>query len=592
VSEGRYGSVKFHSIQNTLIRAFAALIVFTILLLGAIALYFLRETIVQNAESTTTQLVNQMNRVIENYVKYMDDIAQVTASNEDVRTFMENPAADLPALRLKISQSFRAIRSVRKDIDSIFLITRDGRAIAATRGEGHLNPSVDLKSRFQEIHSGLKPGFPAVSSAHVENLVDDRYPWVISLARSMPPAADGRSAGIIQVDLNYEIIADLCRNIQLGTSGYVFILDGKGDLVYHPRQQLIYGNLRSERFSDVLALNGGYLRAVVDGREVLYTAAGSSQSGWTMVAVSYPDELFSSRRHAEYYFLMLALLSFVTAIGAAHFISTTISKPIGELRRSMQAVESGNFDIDITVQTSNEIYQLARDCDIAIKKVRDLIEQNRKEQELKRALELRALQAQIKPHLLYNTLDSIIWMIELGENQNAIEMTSSLAKLFRLAISKESEMISIRNEIEYVEAYLAIQKQRYKEKLSYEIAFSPELYGFKIMKLLLQPLVENAIYHGIKGMDSPGHIKIIGEREDSAVVIRVGDNGVGMSAGMLSALNEGSVEPSTSGGVGVKNVQERIRLTFGAEYGVRLESVPGEGTTAVVRIPVIPGDAI
>jgi two-component system sensor histidine kinase YesM len=583
--------VKFHSIQNTLIRAFAALIVFTILLLGAISLYFLRETLVQNAESTTTQLVNQMNRVIENYVKYMDDIALVTAKNEDVRAFMENPAADSPALRLKINQSFRAIRSVRKDIDSIFLITRDGRAIAATQGEGHLNPSVDLESRFREIHEGLKPGFPAVSSAHVENLVDDRYPWVISLARGMPAAADARSVGIIQVDLNYEIIADLCRNIQLGTSGYVFILDGKGDLVYHPRQQLIYGNLKSERFSDVLALNGGYLRTVVDGREVLYTAASSSQTGWTVVAVSYPDELFSSRRHAEYYFLMLALLSFVTAIGAAHLISTTISKPIGKLRRSMQAVESGNFDIDITVQTSNEIYQLAQDCDIAIKKVRDLIEQNRKEQELKRALELRALQAQINPHLLYNTLDSIIWMIELGENQNAIDMTSSLAKLFRLAISKESEMISIRNEIEYVEAYLAIQKQRYKEKLSYEISFSPELYGLKIMKLLIQPLVENALYHGIKGMDGPGHIKIIGSREDSAVVIRVGDNGVGMSAEILDALNEGNVEPSTSGGVGVKNVQERIRLSFGPEYGVRLESSPGEGATAVVRIPVIPGEA-
>jgi two-component system sensor histidine kinase YesM len=589
--EVQTGGVKFHSIQNTLIRAFAALIVFTILLLGAVSLYFLRETLVQNAESTTTQLVTQMNRVIENYVKYMDDIALVTVNNEDVRIFMENPAADSPALRTRISQSFRVIRLVRKDIDSIFLITRDGRAIAATQGEGRLNPSVDLESRFREIHSGLNPGFPAVSSAHVENLVDDRYPWVISLARSMPAAADGRSVGIIQVDLNYEIIADLCRNIQLGTSGYVFILDGNGDLVYHPRQQLIYGSLKSERFSDVLALNGGYLRAVVDGREVLYTAASSSQTGWTVAAVSYPDELFSSRRHAEYYFLLLALLSFVTAIGAAHLISTTISKPIGELRRSMQAVESGNFDIDITVQTSNEIYQLARDCDIAIKKVRDLIEQNRKEQELKRALELRALQAQINPHLLYNTLDSIIWMIELGENQNAIDMTSSLAKLFRLAISKESEMISIRNEIEYVEAYLAIQKQRYKEKLSYEIAFSPELHGLKIMKLLIQPLVENAIYHGIKGMDGPGHIKIIGERENSAVVIRVGDNGVGMSAEILSALNEGNVEPSTSGGVGVKNVQERIRLSFGTEYGVRLESLPGAGTTAVVRIPVVPGDA-
>jgi two-component system, sensor histidine kinase YesM len=583
--------VKIRGIQSTLIRAFATLIVFTIVLLGVLSLYFLRETLVQNAEGTTTQLVAQMARIIENYVKYMDDIALVAASNADVRAFMESAAADSPALRRTIGRYFAAIRSVRTDVDSVVLITRDGRALAATDGEGRLNPLVDLRGRFIELEAGLRAGSPAVSSAHVENLVDDRYPWVISLARSVPSGAGGAAIGVIQVDLNYQIIADLCRNIQLGTSGYVFILDTRGDLVYHPRQQLIYGNLRSERFAQVLALHGGSLRAAVDGREVLYTAADAAQTGWTLVAVSYPDELFGARRQAEYYFLMLALLSFVAAIGLAHLISASVSKPIEELRRSMQAVESGNFDIDITVHTRNEVYQLARDCDIAIKKVRDLIEQNRREQEQKRALELRALQAQINPHLLYNALDSIIWMIELGENQNAIDMTSSLARLFRLAISQENEVVAIRTEIDYVETYLAIQKQRYKEKLSFEIAFAPELNGLSILKLLIQPLVENAIYHGIKGMDGPGHVRILGEREGDDVVIRVIDNGAGMPEGKLRALNDGRVEPSTGGGVGVKNVQERIRLSFGARYGVRLESAPGEGTTAVIRIPVVDGGA-
>jgi two-component system sensor histidine kinase YesM len=581
--------MKIRRIQNTLIRAFAALIVFTLLLLGSVAYYYLRKILIENAEGTTMQLVIQLNRVIENYISYMDDIALMAVNNEDVRAFMQSPSADSPRLRAKIGTSFEAIRSVRRDIDSVFLITRDGRAIAATPGTG-LNPSVDLKDRFLELETRLGPDRPSVSSAHVENLMDSRYPWVISLARDMRAAPGGPSFGLIQVDLNYDIIASLCRNIQLGISGYVFILGSSGEIVYHPRQQLIYGSLKSERIADILAMNAGNRNAVVDGRAILYTAVTSRETGWKVVAVSYLDELFSASREAEYYFFLLSLLAFVAAIGVAYFISTNISKPIESLRRSMQAVESGNFDIDITVNSTNEVYQLARDCDIAVKKVRDLIAESRREQELKRKLELRSLQGQINPHFLYNTLDSIIWMIELGENERAIDMTSSLARFFRLGISRGSETISIRTEIEYVQTYLAIQKQRYKDKLSYEIAFSPELYSHQILKLLIQPLVENAIYHGIKNMEGPGLIRIIGERENDTMVIRIGDNGVGMQPAQLEALAAGLIEPRKGSGVGVRNVQDRIHLYFGSEYGVRYESTPGAGTTATIRIPVISGE--
>jgi two-component system sensor histidine kinase YesM len=576
--------MKLRRIQNTLIRAFAGLIVSTILLLGFLSIYSLRAILVTNAEQTTMQLVRELNRVIETYIKYMDDIALVAMNNEEVRKFIGGPAADSPGLRLSILRSFETIRSVRKDIDSVSLITRDGRAIAAASGGG-LNPSVDLRRRFADLEASLTPNRPSVSSAHVENLVDESYPWVISLVRDIHGARDDAGIGLILVDLNYDVIARLCRDIQLGKSGYVFILNGAGEIVYHPRQQLIYGRLKSERISEVLALNGGSLKTTIDGRDVLYTTTSSEQTGWTIVAVSYLDELFGSSRQTEYYFLMLSLLAFVAAIGVASVLARNFSRPIESLRRSMQEVESGNFDIDITVNASNEISQLAHDCDIAVKKVRDLIEQNRQEQELKRRLELRALQGQINPHFLYNTLDSIIWMIELGENERAISMTSSLARFFRLGVSRGSETITLRTEIEYVETYLAIQKQRYQDKLSYELSFAPGLYDRTIPKLLIQPLVENAIYHGIKNMAGPGLIRIIGDLEKDAIVIRICDNGVGMPPEQLEALKEGKIEPSRNRGVGVRNVQERIRLYFGPGYGVEFQSAPGEGTTASVRIP-------
>ncbi len=240
--------MKVRRIQNTLIRAFAGLIVFTIMLLGFLSIYSLRAILVTNAEQTTMQLVRELNRVIETYIKYMDDIALVAMNNEEVRTFMRSPADDSPALRRSILRSFEAIRSVRKDIDSVSLITRDGRAIAAASGGG-LNPSVDLRRRFADLEAGLAPERPSVSSAHVENLVDESYPWVISLVRPIHGPQDGTGIGLILVDLNYDVIARLCRDIQLGTSGYVFILNGiRGDrLSSAPTAHLRQAEVRTDQ---------------------------------------------------------------------------------------------------------------------------------------------------------------------------------------------------------------------------------------------------------------------------------------------------------------------------------------------------------
>ena len=271
--------MKIRRIQDTLIRAFAALIAVALLLLGTLSYYYLHKILIQNAEETTMQLVSQLNRIIENYIRYMDDIALMAVYNADVRAFISEPRVDTPRLRAKIESTFESFRAVRRDIDSVFVITRDGRAIAATTG-GVLNPTVDLRQRFLELEAGVVLDHPSVSSAHVENLVDYRYPWVISLVRTLPAGPGSDSLGLIQVDLNYEVIARLCKDIQLGKSGYVFILSPGGDIVYHPRQQLIYGNLKSEKIPQILSLTGGNLKTVVDGRDILYTVVSSRETGW------------------------------------------------------------------------------------------------------------------------------------------------------------------------------------------------------------------------------------------------------------------------------------------------------------------------
>jgi two-component system sensor histidine kinase YesM len=595
--------MKIHRIQATLVRAFALIVIMTIFLLGIVSLNFFRKTLVDSAQQSTMQFAAQLSRIVDNYITYMNDIALVVMGDEDVRVYMAAPAASSVRDRSRIGQFLGSIRRVRKDIDGVFLVpgasvtagATPAYVIASSPG-AKVNPDYDF-GRFASASAvATRSGNPFVSSAHVENMVDGRYPWVISLVRELV-GSDGSALGYIQVDLNYAIIEDLCKDIQLGSSGYVFILDKSGDIVYHPRQQLIYGNLRTERIPELLALREGFLTSEVDGREILYTAKSSGRTGWIIVVVSPLSELLAGSRRAIYTFLLLAILCFIVSVFVSSFVSIRISRPIEALRRSMQEVEKGNFDMDITVECSNEVYQLARDCDIAVKKVRDLIQQNLKDSELRRLLELRALQAQINPHFLYNTLDSIIWMVELGETQSAIDVTSSLARFFRLGISRGSEIITIRTEIEYLETYLSIQKIRYKNKLDYEISFQPELYGHRILKLLIQPLVENAIYHGIKNKESPGVVRVYGETAGSTMLIRVSDDGVGMDGDKLAALRRSLSEPpdyeaqagvdASYRGVGVRNVQERIALYFGPEYGLAFESTPGVGTTATIRIPLV-----
>jgi two-component system, sensor histidine kinase YesM len=596
--------MRIRRIQATLVRAFALIVVMTIALLGTVSLNFFRRTLVDSAKQSTMQFAAQLSRIVDNYITYMNDIALVVMEDEDVRAYMAAPAASSKRDQSRIGLFLGSIRKVRKDIDGVFLVPGaqatamaiPAYVIASSPG-AKVNPDYDF-GRFASASAAaaMRSAYPFVSSAHVENMIDGRYPWVISLVRELT-GSDGSALGYIQVDLNYAIIEDLCKDIQLGSSGYVFILDKSGDIVYHPRQQLIYGNLKTERIPELLALREGFLTSEVDGREILYTAKSSGRTGWIIVEVSYFSELLAGSRHAIYTFLLLAILCFAVSVLVSSFVSARISRPIEALRRSMQEVEKGNFDMDITVECSNEVYQLARDCDIAVKKVRDLIEQNRKNSEQRRLLELRALQAQINPHFLYNTLDSIIWMVELGENQRAIDVTSSLARFFRLGINRGSEIITIRTEIEYLETYLSIQKTRYKDKLDYEISFQPELYGYRILKLLVQPLVENAIYHGIKNKESPGVVRVYGEKEGETMLIRVSDDGVGMDSGKLDALRLSLALPpdyeapcgpeATPGGVGVRNVQERIALYFGAEYGLAFESTPGVGTTASIRIPLV-----
>lgn len=270
-------------------------------------------------------------------------------------------------------------------------------------------------------------------------------------------------------------------------------------------------------------------------------------------------------------------------------LTSNFLKPVKELYLATEQIAKGNFSARAVVDSGDEIEVLADKFNGMAENMEAMIEQIKTDERKMRQADLRLLQEQINPHFLYNTLDTIVWLVEADEPQQAVDMVVTLSGFFRLVLSKGKEFISIREEEQHVRSYLEIQKVRYHDILEYEINIDKVLYDYQILKLTLQPLVENALYHGIKYKRAKGRIYISGEKEDQRIILTVQDNGVGMEPEELAQLQKEIERPcqETEKGYGLANVNERIKINYGPEYGITIESGKGRGTRVTVTLPAV-----
>lgn len=287
--------------------------------------------------------------------------------------------------------------------------------------------------------------------------------------------------------------------------------------------------------------------------------------------------------------VLLALLV-VMVIVLTMMIVAGIIKPIQELSQVTRQISQGDFSARARTDTHDEVAQLADSVNSMTESLEELVGKIKEDERKMRHADLRLLQEQINPHFLYNTLDTIVWLIEGHASDKAVNMVVSLSEFFRLVLSKGREYITIQEEEMHIKSYLEIQQVRYRDILEYRIDIAPELYRYKILKLTLQPLVENSLYHGIKYKRAKGVIVVTGKLQGDTVVFQVQDNGVGMEKEELDNLCSEIVKPcqDTGKGFGLANVNERIRMNFGPEFGMKIESAPGAGTCVEVVIPAIP----
>lgn len=283
----------------------------------------------------------------------------------------------------------------------------------------------------------------------------------------------------------------------------------------------------------------------------------------------------------------VALLVLVAVI--ATLIAKGILKPINRLYHATMKVAEGDFSARANVETQDEIRVLANSFNNMTENMQTLIDKIKEDEGKMRRADLRLLQEQINPHFLYNTLDTIVWLIEGNDPDRAVEMLVTLSAFFRLVLSKGKEFISIRDEEQHIKSYLEIQAMRYHDIMEYDIQIDKVLYDYQILKLTLQPLVENALYHGLKYKRAKGYIHVTGEKDGEKIKLVVRDSGVGMEQEELEELRREIERPcqETEKGFGLANVNERIHMYFGQEYGIQVQSEKGKGTIVEVVIPAI-----
>ncbi len=505
----------------------------------------------------------------------------------------------------------------RDNLVSIALFSADGGLISAAP-VANLKKNIDVREQsWFELATAQVENLHFTSS-HVQNLFDDptyRYHWVISLSRAVELTRGGRpESGVLLVDMNYSAIERLLKRLNDYSGGqYYYLCDSGGKLIYHPQQMLIYNGLYPENNAVIPYYEDGVHRETFRGgrRTVIVDTVG--YTGWKLVSVIPENKYFFGIDNMRYFAAMLAAVTVLFLLLMNQLLSFRISYPLLRLNESIRGIEQGNLNAEeIYVGGSTEVEHLGITLKQSVQRIRQLMADIVVEQEEKRKSEMDALQSQINPHFLYNTLDSIVWMIEGGNSENAVFMVTQLASLFRISLSRGKNIIPLRQELLHAENYMNIQKLRYRNAFTVSFAVDPELLSCLSVKLILQPILENAIYYGVEGMDGDGEIRVEGrllpaawetasaKEPDAAgyaaereICLSVTDNGFGMPEEVVESLLREDEEsrrraPKHGSGVGLINVHKRIQLRFGTEYGLRIYSEPDEGTRVELHLPAIP----
>ena len=528
-------------------------IVITVLLITSTVYYAVFSSRTEDLIESQSREINK--QIVLNYENYINSVIetanyiQFTSLSMDVIDHYE-----------KLQDIFSYNSSIKKDVVSIYLFDYLGNKILGKDLNSFYYSKITDEVWFKEAI--IETSISHFSAPHTNSLTLKSNENVIFLSRAVEYIKSGtKIKGILLIELNFENLSSLALKTNLGEGGHIIILNDKDNLIYvsNSNQKTPYLeslNIATENFI-------GGLKAKIKSEEYYININTLVHTRWRIVTVNNVNDLALAKNEILLILAFIFLISITITTVISVFISKRITKPINTLKDSMLKLENGDFYTKVTVSGQKEIVRLSLYFNSMIDEIKSLMEKVIEEQRDKRRNELRALQNQINPHFLYNTLDSIVWLAENHRTDDVITTVVALARFFRISISSGATTITVKDEISHIENYLKIQKIRYVDKFKYTLNVSEEVEQLKVMKLILQPIVENAIYHGVG--DDMELISISSYKKDNFIYFEIENTGYGIAEDRIneiySMLNGSDVQTS----VGMKNVYQRIKLFYGGK---------------------------
>lgn len=556
--------MKKQSLATRLFAYLSIMLLIMVVLIGSF--YFVKssELFHREVEDHTIHEIDTSSKYIEQYVSNLKSTSISLAQSNEIKNFSRQTASRNES---EIHEWLETMLKSHPDFLSIRLVTKDGRFIT-TGMEEEMATSADMMGQkwYQEAltHSNV----PVIQS-----IKNQKNQVVISISQEVK-SDTGEHLGVIRLDVDYHELEKYVKELSLGKNGYAFVIQRDGTLIYHPDSEAFESVDKQMSVQDI---SNSPMDSMVS-EDFFVHKIPIENSDWVLVGVSS----FSRFKEDS-----VKLLGVVSIVGVVSLLMCMVGifvviryqlLPVKKLGQVMKRVEDGDTTVRAEQKGAQEFQVLASTFNQMLERIEFLMKEEKEQEALTRIYELKALTSQINPHFLYNTLDTIIWMAEFQDHQKVVDITKALSNYFRLSLNAGEEIVTLRQELEHVRQYLFIQKERYGDKLEYHIDELDGIPELTLPKIVLQPLVENAIYHGIKESERPGKITITVSKRDTFIDICIADNGVGME--------ENTTSKKELGGVGLKNIQERLTLFFGESFSMEIQSEPNVYTKVYLHLPL------
>lgn len=586
--------IKIKTLKNKLILYFIILTIVPSLVLSLYYYYYsknrIEENIVNNAINETDYIMNNIDKQLSlakqlsNWF-YMNNLLDIILTkkysdpnntyNKDIRMFV-----DFLNNQILISPTGKHVLSL--------IISGENKMIIKAGLEGSMIDEKKIQS-YNWFQEGLVREFKWLGlRQNPASIYDQKY--LLPIVRPVLHTASSKQIGWLFIGFNVNLVEEIFKNYKTDLNNEFFLVDASGMVIPYPKKEYINQSLNLRNWLKKISDEdqGNFVITTDSGEKKLIIFQQSRLSKWNLVKVLSFAPINKQKQILFRITTLIFIGSLLFTTIFTVYLSNNLTQPLTGLLSHMNNIAQGNFSRNISIEGEDEIGRLGKRINEVAKEIKDLLATLLKEEKEKQYLELKVLQHQVNPHFLYNTLNSIKWMATVQKAEGIKNMVSALSKLLYNLSKDNMEKIAIKKEISLLKEYVYIEQIRYKGRIKLNISAEEELLNYKILRFTLQPIVENAIFHGIEQKKGAGKIDIVISRKDEDLVIVIKDDGVGMTDSQIKKAFSSNYKKKHKGlsGIGLKNVQKRIKLNYGDKYGISIESKKDLYTKVIIKLPL------